>query len=125
MAKGHPYMFNMGSGKTISYQNYQEAVRFLMERNFPELLHNRQTKVVLIPETHLPKVPRAVDFWAYGAKKRKLSDNDLAAIGMAKGTEDINNAIGDIAERDLAKELRKFYANYNVVVLQGLSLIHI
>ena len=106
MAKGHPYIFNMGHGK--SFQDYKEAANALMERNMQEVLHNRQTGVVFIPESHLPKVPRAVDFWAYGAKKRKLSVNDLAAIGMAKGTEDINNAIGDIAERHLAEELRKF-----------------
>ena len=32
IAKGHPYAFNMGSGKTIPYQNYQEAARVLMDR---------------------------------------------------------------------------------------------
>ena len=96
LAKGHPYAFNMGSGNVISFHNYQEAVKVLMERNLPELLHNKQTGVVFIPESHLPKVPRVVDFWAHGAKKRKLSDDDRAVVGMKKGTEDINNAIGDI-----------------------------
>ena len=119
MARGHSYAFNMGSGKTISYQNYQEAAKALLERNMPEILHNRQTEVVFLPESHLPKIPRAVDLNAYESKKISLSDEELAFLGMKKGTEDITNARGDFAERNLAEELRKFYANNNVVILQG------
>ena len=57
MAKGHPYAFNMGHGK--SFQDYKEAANALMERNMSAVLHNKQTGVVFIPESHLPKVPRA------------------------------------------------------------------
>ena len=48
MAKGHGYGFNMGHGKIIPFKDYKEAVEALMERNFPEILHDRQTKVVFI-----------------------------------------------------------------------------
>ena len=75
IAKGHPYAFNMGSGKIFSHQNYQEAVRFFMERNLPELLHNRQTGAVLIPETNLPTK----------AKKRALAKRSLPLWEWEKG----------------------------------------
>ena len=48
MAKGHGYGFNMGHGKIIPFKDYKEAAEALMERNFPEILHDRQTKVVFI-----------------------------------------------------------------------------
>ena len=41
---------------------------------------------------------------------------------MKRGSEDINNALGDIVERYLAEELKDFFAktgSTNVVVLQG------
>ena len=49
MAKGHGYGFNMGHGKIIPFKDYKEAAEALMERNFPEILHDRQTEVVFIP----------------------------------------------------------------------------
>ena len=118
-AKRPVYTFNMGNGNFILHENYKVAANALMERNMPAILHNRQTEVVFLPESHLPKVPRLVDLRAYEANKRSLSDEKLAFLGMKKGREDITNAVGDIAEKDLAEELRKFYANDNVVVLQG------
>ena len=122
MAKGHPYAFNMGSGKIISYQNYEEAAEVLMERNMPDVLHNRQTEVVFLPEAHLPKIPRVVDVEKYVVNKKSLAERDLSFLGIKKGTEDIANALGDIAERDLSQELKKFFAKpggKNVVILQG------
>ena len=56
-----------------------------MERNFPEILHDRQTEVVFIPETHLPKLPHIVDLDEFQAKKARLSDEALAAC-EASGT---------------------------------------
>ena len=44
---------------------------------------------------------------------------ELAVLGMKKGTEDITNARGDIAERLLAEELQKYFSNRIVVVIQG------
>ena len=96
MAKGHPYEFNMGGGKV--FKDYKEAVTAMMERNMPDILHDKQTEVVFMPEAHLPKVPRLVNLRAYEAKKRSLSDEDLAFLGMKRGTEEITNALGDIAE---------------------------
>ena len=106
----------MGSGKIISYQNNEEAAEVLMERNMPDVLHNRQT------EAHLPKIPRVVDVEKYVVNKKSLAERDLSFLGIKKGTEDIANALGDIAERDLSQELKKFFAKpggKNVVILQG------
>ena len=40
MAKGHPYAFNMGHGKIIPFNDYEEATKALMERNMPEVLQS-------------------------------------------------------------------------------------
>ena len=112
MAKGHPYAFNMGSGNIIPYQNYQEAIKMLMERNMPEVLHNRQAEVVSLPQTHLPKMPRVVDLQAYETKKKSLSAKLLGFLGMKKGREDAANALGNIAERDIAEKLQNFFVKF-------------
>ena len=82
MAKGHGYGFNMGHGKIIPFKDYKEAAEALMERNFPEILHDRQTKVIFIPETHLPKMPHVVDLNDYEAKKINLTEDELALSGV-------------------------------------------
>ena len=61
MAKGHGYGFNMGHGRIIPFKDFKGAAEALMERNFPEILHDIQTEVVFIPENHLPKMPHIVD----------------------------------------------------------------
>ena len=38
MAKGHPYEFIMGHGKTISFRDFKEARIALMERNMSHVL---------------------------------------------------------------------------------------
>ena len=58
-----------------------------MERNYPYILHDRQTKVVFIPETHLPKMPHIVDLSGFQGKKAGLSDERLAAFGMKRSGE--------------------------------------
>ena len=82
MAKGHGYGFNMGHGRIIPFKDYKEAAEALMERNFPEILHDRQTKVIFIPETHLPKMPHVVDLNDYEAKKINLTEDELALSGV-------------------------------------------
>ena len=74
MAKGHPYEFNMGHGHFIPLNNHGEAAKALMERNFPEILHDRQNKAVFMPEAHLPTMPRVVDIPRYIQRKRKLDE---------------------------------------------------
>ena len=59
MAKGHPYIFNMGGGKF--FKNYRETVNALMERNMPDILHDKQTEIFFLPEAHMPKMARIVD----------------------------------------------------------------
>merc|ERR1712004_182753 len=115
-----------GHGKIIPFKDYKEAANALMERNFPEILHDRQTKVVFIPETHLPKMPHIVDLHDYEAKKVSLTERMLAFFGLKKGTEDIANAAGDLVEKELSDALKEFYnrpgADTKVVVLQGCTL---
>merc|ERR1712004_604004 len=97
-----------------------------MERNFPDILHNRQTEVVFVPETHLPKLPHIVDLPEFQAKKARLSDEELAATGLKKSGEDIAAATGDLVEKELFDALKAFYrlptTNKKVVVLQGFTL---
>ena len=61
IAKGHPYAFNLGHGKIIPFNDYEEAAKALMERNMPDVLHDTQTKAIFLPETHLPKMPRLLE----------------------------------------------------------------
>ena len=98
MAKGHSYAFNMGNNNIIPFQDFQEAAKVLMERNMLEVLHNRQTGAVFMPETHLPNMPMAVDQQRYQARKRQLY-------------------IGDLTEKELSDELHTFYKSWKVVVL--------
>merc|ERR1711978_529860 len=65
MAKDHPYGFIMGHNRSIPFSNYKEAAKALMERNLPQILEERQTEPVFMPETHLPTVPRVVDMQKY------------------------------------------------------------
>ena len=51
-----------------------------------------------------------------------LRANMFSFLGLKSGSEDITNAKGDLAERELAEELQNFFAkhaNKNIVVLQG------
>ena len=118
MAKGHAYAFqygqryafNMGSGKIITLPNYKVAMKALMERNMPEVLDDKQTQVVFVPDTHLPSNPRIVDFEEY---KKRVGEKTY------KGAE------GYLAEMQLSEELHKFYVkalNKNVVVYEGPKL---
>ena len=81
MSKGHPYAFNMGGSNIIPFQNYQKAARALMERNMPHVLHNRQTEVVFLPGTHLPKMPRVADLQAYVVNKKCSVKMNLSLLG--------------------------------------------
>ena len=77
IAKGHSYAFNMGNNQIIPFQDFEEAIKALMERNMPEVLHNRQMKAVIMPETHLPTMPRIVDEQRYVTRKRNLEGSTL------------------------------------------------
>ena len=59
-----------GLGKVL--ESYKEAVNALMERNIPDVLHDKQTKVIFLPETHLPKKPRVVDLKRFLERRKKL-----------------------------------------------------
>ena len=130
MAKAHPYAFNMGGTRVIALQDYKEAGEVLMERNMPEVLHDRQTEVVFVPDTHLPKEPRVVDIQRFESRKKKLDEMAqlegpavLEQLDMKPGpAKEVPHAKGDSAEKELLEELKKFYASDSdkeVVVYQG------
>ena len=58
MKKMHSYIFDMGAGQY--FENIEDAEDELIKRNFPDISNNCQQKAVFVPETFLPKVPRAV-----------------------------------------------------------------
>ena len=74
MAQTYPYAFNMGGSNVLPLKDYKEAGRLLMERNMPDLLRDKQTEVIFIPETHLPTMPRVVDPVRYETRKRTFDD---------------------------------------------------
>ena len=74
MAEAHPYAFDMGGSNVLPPQDYKEAGKVLMERNLPEVLHDRQTEAVYIPPTHLPTRPIVVDLPRFESRKRKLDE---------------------------------------------------
>ena len=91
IAKGRPYAFNMGHGKTIPLKDYKEAGETLMERDMPEVLHDRQTKVLFVPDSNLPKMPHIVDLKEFEKRKDRLTEEELAFLEMRRGREDITN----------------------------------
>ena len=93
-----------------------------MERNKPEILHNRQKKAVFLPEAHLPNIPRIVDEQKYEARKAQLCEDDLQLLGLKLGKEDSQVVHGDLAENELFQELKMFYKNKKVVVFWGPKL---
>ena len=88
MAKGRPYAFNMGHGHIIHFKDYNEAGETLMEREMPDILHDRQTKVLFVPDSNLPKMPHIVDLEEFEKKKESLTEEELAFLEM-KGAERI------------------------------------
>ena len=112
----------MGNNNNIHFQDYKEAAEVLMERNMPDVLHNRQREAVFMPETHLPNNPRNVEDGEYERIKVHLDKADLSFLGMSSEKEDIRNAPGDLVEKELFLELKKFYKDQKVVVFWGLKL---
>ena len=88
----------MGHGKTIPLNDYKEVGEILMEREMPDILHDRQTKALFIPDSTLPRMPHIVDLEEFEKKKKNLTDAELDFFEMKRGKEDINNKIGDIIE---------------------------
>ena len=82
MVKDNLYAFHMGNNNIIAFQDIQLVLKTLMERTMPEVLHNRQTEAVFMPETYLPNMPRVVDEQRYKARKGNLLDRALQFLGM-------------------------------------------
>merc|ERR1712020_483252 len=68
-------------------------------------------------------MPRVVDWLTrYKARKGNHQDKTLQFLGMKKGTEDLQVATGDLAEKELFEELHKCYKKKKVVVFCGPKL---
>ena len=122
MAKGHSYAFNMGNSNIIPFKDFREATKVLMDRNMAEVLNNTQIEPVFMPETHLPNMTRVVDEKEYKAKKAQLDEEELQFLEIKAGTEDSQVALGDLAEKELFEQLKKFYKNRKVVLFWGPKL---
>ena len=85
MKKTHSYIFDMGAGKY--FNNFEEAEDELLKRNFPDISNNLQNRAVFLPETYLPKVPRAVDPEEYEAKKKNLSEESKVFLKIKDGSQ--------------------------------------
>merc|ERR1719308_628052 len=66
----HSYIFDMGAGQC--FKNYEDAEDALIKRNFPDISQNDQTRAHFLPETFLPKVPRAVILQRSTRRKREV-----------------------------------------------------
>ena len=75
MKKIHSYIFDMGAGQY--FESYEDAADALLKRNFPDISMNCQESAVFLPETFLPKVPRAV-YPAEEYEEQKKRRNFLA-----------------------------------------------
>ena len=129
MAKDHPYGFIMGHSKSFPLSNYKEATEALMERTLPQILEDRQTEPVFMPETHLPTAPRVVDMQKYEDTKKSLDEvakenpKVLEELNMKPGPPvELTQAKGDLAEKELVEKIKEFFAaspDKEVVVYQG------
>ena len=120
MKRFHSYVFNMGAGQYFT--NYEEAEDELLKRNFPKIANDDQDIPIFVPETFLPKVPRAVDPVKYETKKKSLDDESRKFLGIKVGTEESQNLSGDITEKELSDALKDFYSTWpdkEVTVFQG------
>ena len=81
MKKIHSYIFDMGAGQC--FQKYEDAEDALIKRNFPDISNNCQQSAVFLPETFLPKVPRAVyPTEEYEEQKKSLSEEEKKSFGI-------------------------------------------
>merc|ERR1719312_1712571 len=88
--KIHSYIFDMGAGQY--FENYEDAEDALIKRNFPDISQNCQTSPVFLPETFLPKVPRAVyPTEEFEEQKKNLSEQEKKFLGIKSGTEESQN----------------------------------
>ena len=120
MRRQHPYVFDMGGGKY--FKNYEEAADELLARNFPEIAEDKQVRAVFVPETYLPRVPRAVDPEEFEIKMQSLSEEFRKNLEIAAGDGETQNLDGDLAEKEISDALKTFFSswpNKEVVVFQG------
>ena len=80
MGAAHPYAFNMGGSNIFPLHDFERAGKHLMMRNMPDVLLNRQTGPVFVPETYLPTMPRVIDLERFETRKKRLN-----RIGKCEG----------------------------------------
>ena len=77
----------------------------------PDVLHDRQTEAAFMPDVHLPTIPMAVDTeQKFLQQIRRKNPQELQFLGMdeTKAEGALGVALGDKAELDLFKELKKY-----------------
>ena len=67
------FKFNMGGGEVS--KDYNEAADVLLERNNPDIFHDKQTEVIFMPPVYLPKKPRMVARKRFYTRKQRLKEN--------------------------------------------------
>ena len=118
MKKNHSYIFNMGANQY--FDNYQDAEEALLTRNFPLLASGCQVSPIFLPESFLPKVPKAVDSEQYKIKLNSLDEISRKFLGVE--AESCQNLSGDLAEKNLCDALKDFYSFFpdkQVAIFQG------
>ena len=119
------YKYNLGGGQVFPTSDWKQALDQVLERDLPDIYHDRQVRGCFIPETNEPKNPRAsMDLAGYNATKRLLEQDasgldQLKFLGIKPGTEDSQNVEGEEVERNLNNELKVVFAAGEIVVLHG------
>ena len=125
MKNHHSFSFNMGAGKY--FDKFEDAEDELLKRNFPTISDDCQDCAIFVPETFLPKVPRAVDQKKYETTKKSLSEQFKNILRMKSGSEENQNLLGDLVEKELSDALKDFYSqnkdDREVTVFQGAVFI--
>merc|ERR1719320_2038760 len=95
----------------------------------PQILEDKQTEAVFMPETHLPTVPRVVDMQKYEERKKDLDEvakenpKVLEQLDMKPGPPvELTLAKGDLVEKELVEKHKEYFAispKKEIVVFQG------
>jgi len=118
MRRGHPYAFNLGGGQVL--KDHQAAADMLLERNLPDIYHDRQNTTVFIPETFLPTVPLAVDtLMEVENQMKRLAPTGKKHLGINPSLP--SQVSGDRLEERLYRALKSYPANLGIII-QGACL---
>ena len=120
MRRGHPYAFNLGGGQVLQASDHEAAADMLLERNLPDIYHDRQTATIFVPETFLPTHPIAVDTLAgVESQMRRMDEDGRKRLKIDPSLPSLVS--GDRLEERLYRALKSYPANLGIVI-QGACL---